>query len=282
MAEGERRIETWGPIAQIVTQYSLDGLAIRNAAHSYATQFVASALAWAGTLAKAAGGRLYIADVSRATYGAPFPPHKSHRFGRDVDVGYTLDRYPTPIKIPTSPSFARILCQLRPYVDRVFVSTARKNELQGLASLQKCTLPPLVVWPGHQTHAHIRFVATAANTTEPDDDDGDSTSQDFILPDWDADSGWDGPPDGYPYARAVLDQYMSAPELLQRGPDKNQPSPASLVLAVRTYDWYRALRQPSWPPIGQACGNAPGAYLAPQCQFYGSAARYMHRHETDE
>jgi hypothetical protein len=263
----------WGPLAQLVDDAR--GLAIRQTAHSYTTSAVAQVLAWAGRLAAERGGRLQVADVSRSSFGVPFPPHKSHRFGVDADVGYTLDRYPTPLTTAASPSFAWLLCQLRPYLDRVFVSTARRDQLLALAQLQSCQLPTLVVWPGHQTHAHLRFRSSLP--LGGPDDDGDDWAQDYFLPDWYDDSGWEGPTDGYPFVRATLQAFLDSPEPLQRGP-VGRASPASLTLAARAYEWFRQLRAPGWPPIAVACAD-PGS---DPCNWYRWAVGYFYSHEYED
>jgi len=270
VANGERG--GWAPIDEIVAPYTTEGLAIRRRALSYTTPAIARVFGWAGYLAKERGGRLQIADVSRSQPGT-FPPHKSHKYGRDADVGYTLDRYPTPLTTSATPSFAWILCQLRPYLQKVFVSTARREQLRALAKLQGCQLPTLEVYPGHQTHAHLRFIAPSP--AEPDDDDGDDHAQDYFLPDWADDSGWRGVADGYPFVRAVLQAYLDAPEQLQSGP-AGQPSPASLELSVRAFNWYRSLRQPGWPTVYEAC-NFPASG---PCDFYRHAADYFYKHEA--
>lgn len=281
-------VSTWAPLASIAAPYSTDGLAIRDPARSYTTPAVAQVLAYAGAVARSLGGRLFVADVSRADRGAAFPPHVSHRLGIDVDVSYVIsppasqaNKFGTPLTTPVEPSWVQVLCALRPYVDRVGVSLVRRQQIQALATLQKCTPPKLSVWAGHGSHAHIRFLGSLAGLGGADlqpDDDGDSFAQDFFLPDVGDDAGWSGPAEGYPFVRQVLEQYISTPEQLGRAVAPGQPSTASLVLGQRAYDWFRYYHAPDWGPTDAEC-HAPGS---PGCNFYRAAVAYFVAHETED
>lgn len=135
------------------------GLAVRLAERAYTTPPVAARLRYGGLVAQHYGGALQVADISGPAQGAEFPPHKSHRTGRDADVAYTLAAYPTPPEVAATYGFAQVLQALRPWTEKVFVSPPRKAQLESLAATYELAMPPLVAIDGHNKHAHIRFIA---------------------------------------------------------------------------------------------------------------------------
>jgi hypothetical protein len=142
----------WGSLA------TGPGIWVRDPARAFVTAATAEAMQLAATVAMAHGGALQVADASRAIFGEPFPPHTSHREGRDVDIGYTLQRvYPTPLDTIADAGFAAVLAALADRLEYVFASQSRRAELLGYAFSAGLTLPKITVWPGHEQHAHLRF-----------------------------------------------------------------------------------------------------------------------------
>lgn len=112
------------------------GLQVRSAAKAWVTPGVRDAMLRAGAAAAALGLQVQVLDASREG-GGPFPPHKSHQAGRDVDVRY----------LPTA-AMVEVLRAAAPA--HVWVSRERVGPL-GAAGL------PVSYWPGHVDHAHLRW-----------------------------------------------------------------------------------------------------------------------------
>ncbi len=142
----------WAPVP------STSGVRVRNSKRAYATSKTRAWVRNAGLVAVQVDGELQVADVSGPEPG-PFPPHVSHAAGRDLDVAYRLDTYPTPADVPISQGFLAVLSAMREGVETVGVSIARKAEIEALAASLGWPLPKLSAWPGHQTHAHVRLRA---------------------------------------------------------------------------------------------------------------------------
>lgn len=117
--------------------------------------------------------RLRVLDASRRS-GGYFPPHRSHREGRDVDL-----RWEPPMDMPTRP-LAQLLRQLveDPRLEAVFLSHARQKLVWDLikadpgldpggklAAELQYPLPPhagftrIRHWSGHHHHLHVRYRA---------------------------------------------------------------------------------------------------------------------------
>lgn len=148
------------PPAWFALKNSHPGLFVRNSARAYTVPIVAQFLIYAGVYAQNLKGRLAIADISGPDPG-PFPPHKSHMAGFDADVAYTLTgTYPTPIGVPMSPDWIAVVHALSPWLEVIFMSKARIAEYpkqRAKAPLGPLVPLELVDWPGHTTHAHLRF-----------------------------------------------------------------------------------------------------------------------------
>lgn len=150
------------------------GLRVVRPKRAYTTAAVESVLAQAAAVALAAGGALQVAEVAGEVRGQFLPPHKSHRWGRDVDVGYTLtNEYPTPITTAIDPRWVSVLLAIRPWIETVGVCRARALELAPGAPLaasaselgafaSEASGLPISVWPGHVGHGHVRLVAALA------------------------------------------------------------------------------------------------------------------------
>jgi len=138
------------------------GLAVRMPARSWTTPAVRDVLRVAGGLAAQLGGALQVADVGPPVRGAPYPPHRSHRWGRDIDLGYTLDVYPTPAATPVDPRVAQVLAAIAGAIEVVYAGPRRVDALEGYGFKVR-------TWPGHDKHLHLRLradLASANATTE--------------------------------------------------------------------------------------------------------------------
>lgn len=135
------------------------GLQVRQASHAFTTPAVAVIMAVAGQTATSLGGLLQIADISRADRGAPFPPHVSHEWGRDLDIGYRLDAgYPTPADVAVDPRIVQVMQSIAPWIDRVGVNAVRAAPFQNKGF-------KVSIWDGHVGHLHLRLRADL--TIEP-------------------------------------------------------------------------------------------------------------------
>lgn len=152
------------------------GLALVRPRRRWTTPPVASVLRRAGQAAALRGGALQVAEIAGETRGAPLPPHVSHRYGRDVDVGYTLDTYPTPINLAPSADWLAVMAEIRPWIEVIGVGSIRARQLAGepIGPYQPAQLEqlarertglPIAVWPDHIGHAHVRLVRSL--TAEP-------------------------------------------------------------------------------------------------------------------
>lgn len=170
---------TWRPAGdpQGWTQLQrAEGLALVRPRRRWTTPPVAAVLRRAGQVAALQGGALQVAEIAGETRGAPLPPHVSHRFGRDVDVGYTLDAYPTPITVAPSTGWIAVMTAIAPWIEVIGVGALRARQLAGepigpyeLAQLERLarerTGLPIAVWPDHLGHAHVRLARSL--TAEP-------------------------------------------------------------------------------------------------------------------
>ena len=126
------------------------GLAVRMPSRSWTTPPVRSVLQSAGLVAAQMGGALQVADVAPEMRGASYPPHKSHRWGNDVDVGYTLSEYPTPPGAATDPRLVLVVQSIAPMIEEAFAAPSRIAALAGRGF-------KIQVWPGHEGHLHLRL-----------------------------------------------------------------------------------------------------------------------------
>lgn len=148
------------------------GLVVRRPRRAWTTPAVAAALERAAAVAAAGGGAIQIGEVAGPTRGAPLPPHRSHRWGRDVDVAYRLDTYPTPLALAPTAGWLASLLALGGDLEVVGVGRPRAVQLAEAAGvpdphrladdpLEKAVAAalglPIAVWPGHLTHAHLRL-----------------------------------------------------------------------------------------------------------------------------
>jgi len=143
-------VPEWAPVPKSI------GVHVRNPKRAYATAKTRGWVRDAGLVAVQVDGELQVADVSGPEPG-PFPPHVSHAAGRDLDVAYRLDTYPTPADVPASQGFLAVMSAMRDGIETIGVSIARKAELEAMAASLGWPLPKLSAWPGHQTHAHVRL-----------------------------------------------------------------------------------------------------------------------------
>lgn len=126
------------------------GLEVRSPDRSWTSPAVRELLLSAGQLAAQLGGKLQLGDVGPADRGVPFPPHKSHRWGRDMDIAYTLDAYPTPDDVPVDPRVVAVLDALAPFIERAGVNIVRAPAFA--AAKFKVS-----IWDGHAHHLHLRL-----------------------------------------------------------------------------------------------------------------------------
>lgn len=80
-----------GRLQRGVALRAVNGLHIRTPSHAYGTQEFVDLLSWASAQVEAQypGSRLLVGDMSRES-GGRMRPHRSHRVGRDADVGFYL------------------------------------------------------------------------------------------------------------------------------------------------------------------------------------------------
>ncbi|MFT5356850.1 MAG: penicillin-insensitive murein endopeptidase [Polyangiales bacterium] len=80
-----------GRLQRGVALDGVNGVHIRTPNHAYGTQEFTNLLSWASAQVEAQypGSRLLIGDLSRER-GGRIRPHRSHRVGRDADVGFYL------------------------------------------------------------------------------------------------------------------------------------------------------------------------------------------------
>lgn len=127
------RLPGWGELAVLEPS---PGMTIRDRRRAYVRPEVAAALGRGAAAAAARGATLAVLDASLEG-GGPFPPHLSHQRGVDVDVRYLA-----------SPTFEAVVAAINPA--KLYVSRDR------VASYVAAGLPA-AFWPGHTTHAHLRF-----------------------------------------------------------------------------------------------------------------------------
>lgn len=140
----------WGPVGPGV------GRRIRAQGRSFGTASMQSWLSKIGLRMHGAGEVIVVADVSLPA-GGSFPPHASHRDGRDVDLSYGSAVYPTPIGAPVSDTLVVALAETAAAIEQVYVSNGRKQEIEARAKALGVEVPELVVWPGHAMHIHVRL-----------------------------------------------------------------------------------------------------------------------------
>lgn len=121
------------------------GLAVRMPSRSWTSPAVRDVLRDA-----ARGVVLQVGDAGPETRGAAYPPHKSHRWGRDIDLGYTEDEYPTPLTTPVSGSIVAALASIAPAIEVVYAGPSRLAALTGHGF-------KVATWPGHDGHLHLRL-----------------------------------------------------------------------------------------------------------------------------
>ncbi len=138
------------------------------------------------------GPKIHIGDLSRRG-GGHFPPHLSHRSGRDVDVGYVLlgteaddllfRRADTDnLDVPRTWALLRAFVATG-YVRIIFADTSIQRLLYDYAresGVDESTLEMLLQyprggnfpggiirdWPGHKNHFHVRFGAPRATPAD--------------------------------------------------------------------------------------------------------------------
>lgn len=280
----------WGRLLELAAPYPTRHLAVVDPQRSYTTPHVARVIAWAADVAaEAYGGKIQIGDLSGPNFGEALPPHQTHRQGRQVDVGYTSDRYPSVLGVPMDLTVAYFLTLLRPYIWAAQVSAYQRDvyyervvESDKIGALGPSLIPDGQDGidgyvgdgrAGHDNRIHILFPTEYGAVY---DDDGAPSAVKYKLPAAPDDFGWAGTAEEYPFVRQILRLYLDAPELLQSGGvQPGQPTLASRVLAARAYNYFRYYRAPSWPPLSQAC-QAPNSAA---CRFYASAVWYLAYHE---
>lgn len=134
------------------------GLAVREPSRSWTSPAVRSVLLAAGQVAKQLGGKLQLADVGPEIRGDNYPPHKSHRWGRDADIAYTLDDYPTPDDVPVDERVVAVLEAIAPHVEVVGVNAVRLEPFEGRSFKASA-------WEGHAHHLHLRLRPELVSTT---------------------------------------------------------------------------------------------------------------------
>ena len=132
------------------------GLAVRLPSRSWTSPAVREVLRAAGRVAAELGGQLQIGDAGPEVRGAQHRTHKSHRWGRDVDLAYTLERYPTDPEVPVDGRLVDVIESIAPFVEVVYASPARMPALEGHGF-------DVAEWPGHEKHLHLRLRADLAS-----------------------------------------------------------------------------------------------------------------------
>jgi hypothetical protein len=126
------------------------GLAIRAPSRSWTSPAVRDLLHIMGEVAAQLGGALQVGDVGPEVRGSPNPPHKSHRWGRDMDLAYTLDAYPTPDDVPVDLRVLEVLEAIAPMIEKIGVHATRLPAFAGRPW-------KTVAWEGHAHHMHLRL-----------------------------------------------------------------------------------------------------------------------------
>lgn len=135
------------------------GLEVRFPSRAWTTAAARAVLRQAAAAALALGGKLHVADAGPAAGpGNEYPPHKSHRWGRDFDIGYTLDGYPTPADVAVDPRVPAALETIAPWIETVGVNAVRAAPFAGRPY-------KVSTWSGHIGHLHLRLRKNL--TTEP-------------------------------------------------------------------------------------------------------------------
>lgn len=124
------------------------GRRVRRPSRSYATPAVVAAIEVAGETI--APSEVVIGDAS-TILGGPFPPHRSHQTGLDVDISSPIAD--VAAADPALVAFTVAANEVTP-LEYVF-SSQRVEQLraEGL---------PARSWPGHTSHVHLRFRAEGA------------------------------------------------------------------------------------------------------------------------
>ena len=123
-----------GPLARLV---ATPGLVVLRPQSSYSAPETQLGMSRLGASLAARGLALEVLDISREG-GGSFPPHVSHKTGRDVDARYLAD------------DAALIVAMLVARPRLVLTSRGRVN-------IYKRAGLPAVFWPGHVGHVHLRF-----------------------------------------------------------------------------------------------------------------------------
>ncbi|HGG57690.1 MAG TPA: hypothetical protein ENK31_07835, partial [Nannocystis exedens] len=167
---------------------------IKRAAHAWGERATLLAIQRAATIysrTTSDGPKIHIGDLSRRG-GGHFPPHLSHRSGRDVDVGYVLlgpeaddllfrRADADNLDVPRTWALLRAFIATG-YVRIIFADTSIQRLLYDYAresGVDTSTLEMLLQyprgrnfpggiirdWPGHQNHFHVRFGPRKPATT---------------------------------------------------------------------------------------------------------------------
>ena len=134
------------------------GLAVRTPSRSWTSPAVRQLLLAAGQVAAQLGGKLQVGDVGPALRGSVYPPHKSHRWGRDLDLAFTLDAYPTPEDVPVDPRLVMVLSSMAPHIEVAGANATRTAALIGRGF-------KVSAWDGHTRHVHLRLLPELVSST---------------------------------------------------------------------------------------------------------------------
>lgn len=147
-----------------VQLHDMPGLNVRSPPRSWTSPAVRQVLANAGQIAKRLGGTIQLGDVGPPERGSVFKTgkgaHKSHRWGRDMDIAYTFDTYPTPDDVPVDSRVVELLDELAPYIDVVGVNAARIAPFEGHKF-------KVLAWDGHLHHLHLRLRPELVDEQKP-------------------------------------------------------------------------------------------------------------------
>lgn len=126
-----------GEASELARLASTPGIVILRPRSSYAALPTMIGMALMGAELARRGLVLEVLDVSREG-GGPFPPHVSHRTGRDVDARYLDD----------DAAMIAAMIAARPKLVLTSRGRVEKYKSAGL---------PAIFWPGHTNHVHLRF-----------------------------------------------------------------------------------------------------------------------------
>ena len=122
---------------------SSPGLVVRDPERTYLQPWIVARLAAIGEQLRDLGLTVRVHDGSGPTEGGRFPPHRSHRTGRDLDV---------------LPARRGELVRSAPEILRLVELLADDLEVVGATDGLETSAPVRVArWPGHRTHVHLRF-----------------------------------------------------------------------------------------------------------------------------